>query len=506
MPMDKFREIIRLQELGRNQTEIANSCKVARSTVQDYLRRATAKSLSYALLSQMSDSEAQALLGKGKRKTTASPEVIAYSDVHQELAKKGVTLALLWQEGLDAGEWSCSYGNFCRRYNQWKGRHNLSMRQIHKPGDKLFVDYSGLTVPITDLATGEVATAEIFVACFGASNYTYAEATPSQALSHWIGSHQRALAFYGGVPAAIVPDNLKSGVTAPCRYEPGINRSYHDFAEHYGVAVIPARVRKPRDKAKVEKAVQEVERQILARLRHRQFTNFTDLNEAIREYLGKLNNRTMKDYGLSRLALFQRTDQPELKPLPAYPFVFATWKSARVNVDYHIEVAKHYYSVPYWFARKEVSIKVSEQLVEVFYDHGRIAVHPRSTAQYRHSTLPDHMPPEHWAYKQQSKERFIAWAEQIGEHTKTQVSAIFDKKAHEEQAFRSIKGLQRLATKHGAQRLEFACRRANAFGMTGLRRLKAILKSHLDEVPMVTEESDAPAIDHDNLRGQKYYS
>ncbi|MEL6456258.1 MAG: IS21 family transposase [Cyanobacteria bacterium J06623_5] len=506
MPMEKFREIIRLHELGRNQTEISRSCKIARSTVQDYLRRAAAKSLKYAQLEQMSDSEAQSLIGKGKRKTNASPETIAYDHIHRELAKKGVTLALLWQEGLDTGDWSCSYGNFCRRYNKWKGRHNLSMRQIHKPGDKLFVDYSGLTVPVIDPATGKVDQAEIFVACFGASNYTYAEATPSQALSHWIGSHQRALAFYGGVPAAIVPDNLKSGVTDPCRYEPGINRSYHDFAEHYGVAVIPARVRKPRDKAKVEKAVQEVERQILAPLRHRQFTNLTDLNEAIREYLGKLNNRKMKGYGLSRLALFERTDQPELKPLPAYPFVFATWKSARVNVDYHIEVAKHYYSVPYWFARREVTVKVSEQLVEVFYDHGRIAAHPRSIAQYRHTTLPDHMPPEHWAYKHQSKERFIAWAEQIGPHTKTQVNAIFDNKVHEEQAFRSVKGLQRLATKHGPQRLEFACRRANAFGMTGLRRLKAILKSHLDEVPMVADEPDFPTIEHDNLRGQHYYS
>lgn len=506
MPMEKFREIMRLHELGRNQTEISRSCKIARSTVQDYLRRAAAKSLSYAQLEQMSDSEAQSLLGKGKRKTNASPETIAYDYIHRELAKKGVTLALLWQEGLDTGEWSCSYGNFCRRYNKWKGRHNLSMRQIHKPGDKLFVDYSGLTVPVLDLATGNVATAEIFVACFGASNYTYAEATPSQALSHWIGSHQRALTFYGGVPAAIVPDNLKSGVTAPCRYEPGINRSYHDFAEHYGVAVIPARVRKPRDKAKVEKAVQEVERQILAPLRHRQFTNLTDLNEAIREYLSKLNNRKMKGYGLSRLALFKRTDQPELKPLPVYPFVFATWKTARVNVDYHIEVAKHYYSVPYWFARREVTVKVSEQLVEVFYDHGRIAAHPRSIAQYRHTTQPDHMPPEHWAYKHQSKERFIAWAEQSGPHTKAQVSAIFDKKVHEEQAFRSVKGLQRLATQYGPQRLEFACRRANSFGMTGLRRLKAILKSHLDEVPMVADEPDSPIIDHDNLRGQQYYN
>ena len=510
MAMEKFREMIRLHELGRNQTEIARSCNVARSTVQDYLRRASAKELSYAQLEHLSDSEAQALLGKGQRKNNGSnngsKKAIAYDDVHRDLAKKGVTLALLWEEGLNEGQWSCSYGNFCRRYNQWKGSQNLSMRQIHKPGDKLFVDYSGLTVPVTEPTTGTVTDAQIFVACFGASNYTYAEATPSQALPQWIGSHQRALAFYGGVPAAIVPDNLKSGVTAPCRYEPGINRSYQDFAEHYGVAILPARVRKPKDKAKVEKAVQTVERRILAPLRHQRFTSFTTLNAAIKALLEQLNNRTMKDYGLSRKEMFERTDQTALKPLPAYEFVFATWKTARVNLDYHLEIDKHYYSVPYWFVRREVNVKISEQFVEVFYDHQRIAAHPRSAACYRHSTLPDHMPPEHWAYKQQSKERFIAWAEQIGPYTKAQVIAIFEKKAHEEQAFRSIKGIQRLATQYGAVRLEFSCRRAEAFGMTGLKRLKAILKSHLDEVPLETEISPSPATNHDNLRGQNYYS
>ena len=221
------------------------------------------------------------------------------------------------------------------------------MRQIHKPGDKLFVDYAGMSVPVTETATGKVTHAQIFVAALGASNYTYAEATESQALPHWIGSHQRALAFYGGVPAAIVPDNLKSGVNEPCRYEPGITRSYQDFAEHYGVAIIPARVRKPKDKSKVEKAVQTVERQILAPLRHQKFTSFTELNAAIQARLSCLNQRTMKGYGLSRQALFERTDQPALEPLPPYPFVLATWKSARGNLDYHIEVDKHYYSVPY---------------------------------------------------------------------------------------------------------------------------------------------------------------
>ncbi|MEL6139646.1 MAG: IS21 family transposase [Cyanobacteria bacterium J06628_6] len=503
--MVKFREIIRLHELGRNQTEIARSCNVARSTVQDYTRRADAKGLSYAKLCELSDSAAQALLGKQTGAPVPAKE-IAFNSVHKELSHKGVTLALLWQEGLDRGDWTLSYGQFCRRYNQWKGTQNLSMRQIHKPGDKLFVDYCGLTIPIQVPNSDKVMQAQIFVACLGASNYTYAEATESQAIAHWIGSHQRAIAFFGGVPAAIVPDNLKSGVTEPCRYEPGITRSYQDFAEHYGVAIIPARVRKPKDKSKVEKAVQTVERQILAPLRHCQFTSFTSLNKAIQTRLRALNDRIMKSYGLSRRALFERTDQTALKPLPAYPFILATWKTAKVNLDYHIEVAKHYYSVPYWFVGRAVEVKVSEQFVEVFFDHRRIAAHPRSNVGYRHSTLPDHMPPEHWAYKRQSKERFLAWAEQIGPATEKQVSAIFDKRAHEEQAFRSIKGVQRLATTYGPKRLELACHRANTFGMTGLRRLKAILKSHLDEVPIVPDASEATVINHDNLRGQQYYS
>ena len=413
LPMVKFREIIRLHELGRNQTEIARSCGIARSTVQDYTRRAVAKGLSYPALERMSDNEAQVLLGKHTGAPVAAKE-IAFNWVHQELSHKGVTLTLLWQEGLDRGDWTLSYGQFCRRYNQWKGTQNLSMRQIHAPGDKLFVDYCGLSVAVIDPSSGKRTDGQIFVACLGASNYTYAEATPSQALPHWLGSHERALAFYGGVPAAIVPDNLKSGVSEPCRYEPGITRSYQDFAEHYRVAIIPARVRKPKDKAKVEKAVQTVERQILAPLRHQQFSSFTELNAAIQAQLNRLNNRMMKGYGLSRLALFERTDKPALRPLPSYPFVLATWKTARVNLDYHIEVAKHYYSVPYWFVRREVTVKVSEQFVEVFYDHRRIAAHPRSNRCYQHSTLSDHMPPEHWAYKRQSKERFLAWAQQIG--------------------------------------------------------------------------------------------
>ncbi len=362
--MAKFREILRLHGLGHSQCAIAQSCGVARSTVQDYIRRATAKNLSYEQLRDFTDNEVKERLGKGKRKTGQRVEAIDFAPLEVELRRKGVTLALLWQEGLDKGQWQMSYGTFCRRYSQWRIRQKLSLRQVYKGGEKLFVDYCGLTVPVTHAQTGEVVEAQIFVGCLGASNYTYAEATPTQELHHWIGAHQRALSFFGGVPECIVPDNLKSGVTDPCRYEPGINRSYQEFAEHYGVAVLPARPKKPRDKSKVEKAVQEVERQILAPLRHESFTSFSALNRAIGERLEQLNGRVMQGYGVSRRELFEQVDQSVLKPLPAQPFVFGQWKSAKVNLDYHIEVEKHYYSVPDPLVGQEVHVKTSEQLVE----------------------------------------------------------------------------------------------------------------------------------------------
>lgn len=505
MPIVKFREILRLHELGYNQSEIAHSCLVARSTVQDYVRRATAKGLSYEGLSQLSDSDAQALLGKGKQPPNHPGQPMDFERVQRELQRKGVTLALLWQEGLDRGEWQCSYGHFCRRYNQWKQRHHLSMRQVYQGGDKLLVDYCGQTLEVIDPITGEVIAAQIFVACLGASNYTFAEATPSQKLEEWIGSHSRALNFFGGVPQRIVPDNLKAGVSSPCRYEPGINRTYQEWAEHYGVAVIPARPAKPRDKAKVEKAVQEVERQILAPLRHQRFSGFAQLNQAIGDLLEPLNGKRMKGYGLSRRQLFEQLDQPQLKPLPSQPFVLASWKQAKVSVDYHLEVERHYYSVPYWLVGQQVSVKLSQHLVEVFYDGKRIATHERSRQPYRHTTLPEHMPPAHWAYKSQSKQKFLAWAEQMGPQTVAQVEAIFESKAHEEQAFRALMGLQRLAQQYSSQRLEAACQRANAFGLVGLRRLRSILETQLEAEPLVCELPPAPPIEHANLRGAAYY-
>ena len=505
LTMAKFREILRLHELGHSQCAIAQSCAVARSTVQDYIRRSSAKGLSYAALSALSDSEAKALLGKGKRQVAPTAQPIDYAKVDLDRQGKGVTLALLWQEGIDRGTWNLSYASFCRGYQQWRGSQNLVMRQVYKGGEKLFVDYCGLTVAVRESQSDTVTNAQIFVACLGASNYIFAEATPTQELSHWIGSHERALSHLGGVPRCIVPDNLKSGVSAPCRYEPGINRSYQDFAEHYGVAVLPARPYKPRDKAKVEKAVQEVERQILAPMRDASFSSFADLNAAIAARLMQMNGRVMPSYGLSRQALFEQVDKPPLQPLPSQPFVFAHWKQAKVSPDYHIEVERHYYSLPYWFVQRTVQVKTSEQLVEVFFEHRRIACHERCRTPYRHTTLAEHMPPEHWAYKQQSQERFLAWAEQVGTQTRLQAESIFALKAHEEQAFRSLKGVQGLAQTYGAKRLEAACGRANRFGMVGLRRLRAILEHRLDQTSLPTEPLPVAIESHDNLRGSHYY-
>lgn len=505
LPMVKFREILRLHELGHNQSQIARSCFIARSTVQDYIRRAQLSQVSYPDLLKLSDSDLQTVLGKGQRKHTRKKAPIDFERVHRELGRKGVTLSLLWMEGKERGEWPHSYGSFCRRYRQWTRQQSLSMRQVHHGGEKVFVDYCGMTVAVTHPNTGEVIDAQIFVACFGASNYTYVEATGSQSLEHWIGAHQRALAFFGGVPKAIVPDNLKSGITDPCRYEPGVNRSYQEFAQHYNVIILPARPKAPRDKAKVEKAVQEVERQVLAPLRDERFSSLRQLNQALQQGLAKLNGRTMRAYGQSRRERFEAVDQPQLAPLPKTAFEFAHWKTAKVNLDYHIELERHYYSVPYEYVRQSVQLKITEHLVQVFHDHQRIAVHERSRVAFEHSTTAEHMPPEHYAYKTQSRQKFLAWASHIGPATVQQVAAIFDQKTYDEQAFRTLRGVQHLSTTYGAQRLEAACERANALGIVGRKRLLLMLKHKLESEPLPDETPTVVSMYHDNVRGQAYY-
>jgi transposase len=416
-----------------------------------------------------------------------------------------VTLTLLWEEYRSQHPGGYQYSRFCDLYRDWCGQLTTSMRQIHKAGEKMFVDYAGHTLPIVDRSTGEIREAQIFVAVLGASSYTFAEATWSQALADWIGSHTRALSFFGGVPQIIVPDNLKSGVNKPCRYEPDLNPTYNDLALHYGTAVIPARVRKPKDKAKAEVAVQVVERWILARLRNRTFFCLAEANAAIAELLEDLNNRPFKKLPGSRREAFETLDQPALRPLPEAPYEFAEWKKARVNIDYHVEVLGHYYSAPYQLLKQQLDVRLTATTVECFHKNKRVASHRRSDLKGRHSTLAEHMPKAHQEYAGWDAKRLIGWATTAGADTAALVEKILAPRAHPQQGFRAALGLMRLGKLHGQDRLEAACKRALLTGATSYKSVASILERGLDRQALPEPKAPAAPINHRNIRGNTYY-
>jgi transposase len=428
-----------------------------------------------------------------------------YAEIHKELRRKSVTLSLLWVEYRQEHPDGYGYSQFCHHYRTWAKQLKPMMRQKHKAGEKLFVDYAGQTVPVADPKGGEIRQVQVFVATLGASNYTYAEAQWSQDLPNWIGGHVRALAFLGGVPEILVPDNLKAGVKSPHLYEPDLNPTYLDFAQHYGLAVVPARVRKPKDKAKVEVGVQVVERWILAPLRDRTFFNLAELNRAIRELLEELNSRPMRHLGQSRRELFEEVDQPALAPLPNRPYEFAHWKKARVHIDYHVAFEKHYYSVPYSLIGKEVDIRATEKTVEIFYRRTRQASHYRSQAKGRYSTQNEHMPPAHQRYSDWSPERFLRWANEIGPHTSQLITAVLDARRHPQQAYRSCLGILGLAKRYTDERLEAACHRALLAGIRSYKGVRNILENKLDQLDL-EQPPAAPLPTHANVRGESYYN
>jgi len=379
------------------------------------------------------------------------------------------------------------------------------MRQHHRAGEKLFVDYSGKKPTVADPTTGEVREVELFVAVLGASNYTFAEATPTQQIADWIQSHVHAFEFLGGIPGAVVPDQLKTGVTRACRYEPELQRSYDELALHYGTAILPARPASPRDKPKVEVAVQVVQRWILARLRHETFFSLTELNQRIRELLAELNGRVMRHYRASRRELFEQLDRPALKPLPATRFEHAAWKFVRPSLDYHVELDGHYYSVPFTLRHERLDLRHTATTVEVFHKGLRVASHVRSYLRGRHTTVPEHMPKSHQAHLEWSPERIGRWARSIGPNTQQLVEAIFADRPHPEQGYRSCLGILRLAKRYGDARLEAACQRALAVRARSYRHVESILKHGLDRLPATAEVSRDAAVAHANLRGRDYY-
>jgi transposase len=508
--MRQVREVLRLKFVGGVPIrEIARRVGVAASTVRTTIRRFEAAGLSWPLPEEMTDAALEArLFASGGTKQGHRRQIEPdWTAIHRELKRKHVTLSILWDEYIEHNPEGYRYSRFCELYRTWEGKLSVTMRQTHVGGDKLFVDYAGDTVPvIVDRLTGEMRQAQIFVGVLGASNFTYAEATWTQGLSDWIGAHTRAFATIGGVPRLLVPDNAKVAVIKACLYEPQVNRTYAEMAAHYGTAVLPTRPGRPRDKAKVEVAVLVVERWILARLRHRRFYSLAELNAAIAKLLKRLNEeKPLRRLGRTRRQLLEELDRPELKPLPVDPYVFAQWRVCRVGIDYHVEVEKHFYSVPYRFARAEVEVRLTSRTVEMFVRGERIAVHQRSSGNGKHTTITDHMPSSHRRYADWTIGRIRRDAALIGPATAALCDLILEHRPHPEQGFRSCLGILRLARPFGVARLEAAAARAIEVGALTYGSVRSILDHRLDRRAAYQRPADGAPILHPNIRGPRYY-
>jgi transposase len=507
--MRKIKEVLRLKfELGLGNRQIARSCSINHSTVADYLRRAEAAGLAHWPPSaELDESGLEARLFPVRPATPGLRSTPDWAAIQDELHNnKKVTLQLLWQEYKQSNPDGYQYSRFCELYQRWAGKLDLVLRQEHRAGEKLFVDYAGDTVPVIDAKTGTVTEAAIFVAVLGASNYTYAEATWNQDLGSWIRSHVRALAFFQGAPAILVPDNCKVAVRHPCRYEPDLNPTYQEMAAHYGMAVIPARVRKPRDKAKVEAGVLLVERWILAALRKRRFFSLADLNQTIADLLERLNHRPFRKLEGNRAERFTTIDRPALRPLPAQAYSFAEWKKGRVHIDYHVDIEGHYYSVPYALFRHELDARYTAMTVEIFHRGKRVASHARSYKIGGHTTIDAHRPKSHQRYLEWTPERLIRWASTAGPFTAALVDTILHSRPHPEQGFRSCLGILRLGKTYGADRLESAAARACTLKACSYQSVKSILKTGLDRQPALDLPPDRPPIQHANIRGTDYFN
>ncbi|TLP42158.1 IS21 family transposase [Cohaesibacter sp. CAU 1516] len=505
LPMRKIKEALRLRAEGLSGLRTGQSLSIGRATISEYFRRADLAGLTWPLPSDLSDSDLEQLLYPHQPDASSRP--IPQPDwpyMHAELRRKGVTLGLLWQEYREVHPDGYSYSQYCARYTAWEGKLRPVMRQRYVGGETLFVDYAGQTVDVACPKTGEIRTAQIFVSTLGASSYNYIEATWTQSLPDWIGSHTRALAFFGGVPGMIVPDNLKAGVTKACFYDPVINRTYGDMAAHYDTAVVPARPRKPRDKAKVETAVQLAERWILAKLRNHQFFSLDELNAAIRPLQDQLNDKVTRHLGASRRSLFETLDRPALKPLPKEPYVYAEWKKCRAGLDYHVDIDHHYYSVPYQLLRQDLWARITARTIEIFHKGQRVAAHTRSSGNRQHTTLHEHMPPNHRFRSGWTPEALRQKAARIGPNVEIFVDVVMRKRKHPEQGYRTCIGVLGLAKSFGADRLDAACERALEINAHSYTSVHSILKTGRDRQRR-EKPTDGPAITHPNIRGSQYF-
>ncbi len=508
LAMRHIKDILRLKlDAKLSHRQIARSLNIGVGTVSVYSKRAIAVGLTWPLPPEVSDNDLEQLLFPtpkiSGRHGRVMPDCAA---IHQELKQKGVTKQLLWEEYKQAnGDAGYQFSRYCGYYRDWVAKQKRSMRHIHKAGEKLFVDYSGATMPIVNPDTGEIRFAEIFVATLGASNYTFAIASWTQRKADWIDAHVKAFEFFGGVPEIIVPDQLRSAVSKPCRYEPVINASYQHMASHYKTAIIPARPLKPKDKAKAENAVLIVQRWILAKLRHQTFFTLADLNITIATLLEDLNQRPFKKLPGSRLSQFELLDKPTLKPLPATRYEYIEFKLARVNIDYHFEFDKHYYSVPHHLVKSQVELQATRDGIAVFFKGKQVARHPRSQRQGGFTTCTTHMPEAHKRHQTWTPARLKRWGARIGSSTEKLVTALFEQKKHPEQAYRACLGLLNLSKQYTPARLEAACLRALHINAPRLKNVKSILKSNMDQLPLPLDPQQPHADKHKNVRGSDYY-
>lgn len=509
--MRKIVDVLRLKfETGLSHERIAAATKISKGAVTKYVQRARDAGLGWPLPPEVDEARLEALLFPHAAPAVERHAAPVFAHLHQELKRKGVTLQLLWEEYAEAHAGQAyRYSQFCLLYHRFAQSLKRSMRQVHRAGDKLFIDYSGDTVPIIDAGSGEIRCAEIFVAVLGASSYTYAEATWSQQLPDWIASHVRCFEFMGCVAALLVPDNLKSAIKRACRYEPEATSTYEDLARHYSTAILPARPFHPRDKPAVEASVLLVQRWILARLRHRQFFCLEALNAAIGELLVVLNNRPFQKLDGCRRSVFETIDRPAMTPLPATRYEFAEWKKVIVNIDYHVDVTGHYYSVPHRLVGQKVEARFTATTVECFFKGRRVALHVRSLLRGRHTTLPEHMPESHRKHMQWTPGRLLNWALDIGPATRDVVRWQLENRPHPEQGYRACLGLLNLAKQFTTARLEAACRRALTIGSPTRKSIKSILEAKLDAHPELFPATEPPPTTvpptHSNVRGAQYF-
>jgi transposase len=507
--MRKVRDLIRLSAQGLSGRQVAAALGVPHTTVADHLRRVSAAGLAWPLPEDMTDAALEAaLFTKDPAPPGPARPVPDWNHIHTELHRPGVTLMLLWFEYKEAHpEGAYSYSQFAHHYRVHRGRLDLVMRQEHRAGQRFFVDFPGDHLPIYDRSTGEVAMqAELFVGVMGASSYVCAEAIAGQDKASWVTAHVNAFETMNGLPEIVVPDNLASAVTKAHRYEPDINASYEEMAAHYDLAIIPARARKPRDKAKAEAGVLLAERWILARLRNRRFYSLAEANTAVAECVAWINDRPFKKMPGSRRSLFEELERPVMRPLPATAYSYGAWKiGVKVNIDYHIEADRHYYSVPYQLVGQRVDVRSSSMTVEIFHSHRRVASHLRSRAVGRHTTEVAHMPDAHRRHAEWTPSRIIEWAHKTGPSTASLCQEIMEARRHPEQGYRSCLGIIRLADRYGPERLEAACRRALAARALSYKSVSSILSHGLDSQPLGEQPTPRTHRRHHNLRGPEYY-